>query len=798
MDTKNNFVDLGAVLKRYIYHWPLFVLGLLIAGGIAYTYLNVTNPVYEVNATILVKDEKKSPEEKAALPELEQTTSPKNAEAEIEIVRSKKLINQVVDKYQLWASYKTKQGLKTTDLYESTPVKFVMVQKTGTPKNQKIEVTIKSKNQFEVENLSGQKQAVNFNTDYKSAFGTWKLVPTDFIDQYIGSKINIEVNDPLIATNNYVKLLDAHLLDKQAPTIGLFVQDEVPKRGQDFLNGLIAAYNNAAMVEQKRKTKNLIEFIDTRLASLSGELNHAENTVQGYRSAQGIADVNTQVKAYVENSQSNDAKLNDVNVQLNVISGIEQYVNSSSGNPPSTMGISDPTLTRQVEKLVDLQLKRTELLGTTPEANPIFKPINEQIALTKASIKEVIRGVKSSLLTSKRQLQVVSSKTQSSLRDLPNQDRQIGDMKRQKDLKENSYVYLLKKREDLSLSYAATVTDARIVDEASIGDIQWPRPALVAAIALLAGIGLPFLIIFFRHTFNGSITSRRDIETSISVPVVGEITYENLGKNSIVVNDRHNLIGEQFRTLRTNLYYLHQNRQLSPSAIKLNLHQGSFVGSSVSEDHDQRGRVTLFTSSVAKEGKSFVGTNIAVSLAALRRKTVILEMDLRKPKVLKNFGLQPGRPGITEFLQGSISSLDTIIQPSGIENLDIIACGEISSEPSELLEGDKLAELISELRDRYDDVIIDTPPLHLVTDSMIIGKQADICMYVVRQGYTKKDELEFIQEISEKDKLPNINIVFNGIRKDKYGYGYSYDNSYYSEKKKVGFDVKLKRFLTRF
>jgi len=391
----------------------------MIAFAAAFFYMQITNPVYEVSATILVKDEKKSPEEKSALPELDQTSSPKNAEAEIEIIRSKNLVTKVVDTLQLWAVYKYKNGLKTQDLYETAPFKFVMEQKAGMIPSQNVDILIKDAHSFMVKNLSGQDQVVSFNSPVKSAFGTWTLKPTSFLDQYVGAKIVIGISDPQNVANDYLKGLDAHLLDKQAPTIGLFVTDEVPKRGQDFLNNLIKVYNDAAAFEQKKKTKSTIDFIDHRLSSLTGELGSAEKSVEGYRSSQGITDISSQTQAYLENSQANDSKLNDVNVQLNIINGIEDYVNSASENAPSTMGISDPALNSLVEKLSQLQLKKSALLATTPENNPLFEPINKQIALTKDAIKANIKSIKSSLLGSKKELMAVGHKTQSSIRDIP-------------------------------------------------------------------------------------------------------------------------------------------------------------------------------------------------------------------------------------------------------------------------------------------------------------------------------------------------------------------------------------------
>lgn len=797
---KPQVTNLRAVLTKYIYHWPLFILGLLIAGAGAYFYMHIINPVYEVSATILVKDDKKSPEDKPVVPELEQTTSPKNAEAEIEILRSKNLVSKVVNQLQLWTTYTLDQSIRTEDLYESAPFKFEMVQKGDLTRSQQLKVRIKDKNSFEVENQGGHKQTVAFNTPVKSTFGIWMLKPTDFLDQYVGSKITIGVTDPELVSNNYIKSLDVHLLDKLAPTIGIFTEDEVPKRGKDFLNNLIKAYNDASIAEEKRKTKGTIDFIDRRLDSLSGQLSHSESQVQGYRASQGLADLSSQTKAYLESVNAGEQKLNDVNVQLNAVNTIEQYVNSNADNPPATIGISDPTLTNLVDKLSQLQLKKTALLATTPENNPMFDPINKQIASTKGAIREAVKGIKASLLSQKSQIKSFNGRYQASINNVPIQDRKFGDMKRQQDIKENLYTYLLQKREELSLAYASNFPDARIVDRANVGDIKWPRLQLVAAIALIIGLGIPFLIIYFRESFGNRITSRKDID-ALDIPILGEISYEDIGRNQIVVLDKNFLISEQFRALRTNLNFVHQNRAPHPAGLQLNLQKGMVIGNVLAEQHvtEGKGRVTIFTSSVSKEGKSFVSANIASSLAVSGRKTVILEMDLRKPKVSKMFGLAYDHPGISDYLSYNIP-LDSIIQPSGlVPNLDVLSCGPIPSDPSELLEKDRYIELITELKERYDDVIIDTPPLHLVTDAMIIARAADVSIYVVRQGYTGKDELEFLHEIYGDDRLPNMNIIFNGIKRNKYGYGYRYDNSYYSESRhKRTFGQSMKHFFSRF
>ena len=770
---------------KYLYHWPLFILVLILSFAGAYEYLQITNPAYEVYATILVKDEKKSPDDKPLLRELNQTSSPKNAETEIQILTSKKLIGNVVNNLQLWTAYSIEDGMKSEDIYQTTPFRFVLKEKNGILSAQKINVTIKDSKSFTILNAGGQQQIQSFNSSILAKFGTWTLTPTKFLLQYIGSTVTIKIDDSEKVAAAYTKSLDAHLLDKATPTIGLFVTDDVPERGENFLNSLIKEYNEASAAEEKRTTKSTIDFIDNRLASLTGELSSAEKDVEGYTSSQGLTDISSQSKAYIENVQGNDAKLNDVNVQLNVIDGIERYVNATNNeSPPATIGITDPSLNSSIEKLSQLQLKRVALLATTPETNPIFEPINKQIAITKGAIKQTIQGIKTSLVSQKKGLLSFNAKSQSSIKNIPGQERQFVDMKRQQSIKENLYVYLLQKREELSLSYASNFVDARIVDAANLGDIKWPKKSVIYLVALLVGLGLPFFIIYFRHSFNRSITDRRDIENGVDVPIMGELSYQKTDNSIVVLDKSRSIISEQFRSLRTNLNHVYTTTLGAPANTT---------------EFDHNGRVTLFTSSVSGEGKSFVSTNLAAAFATTGKKAIILEMDLRRPKVSSMFNISPDHAGISEFLLGK-KTLAQIIQPSGIvENLDIIGAGEMPHNPAELLEYDTLDQLINQLKQKYDVIIIDSPPLHLVTDAMIIGRVVDLSIYVMRQGKTGIAELKFLEDVYEEGKLPNMNIIFNGITQGKYGYGYRYDNTYYTAKKpKQSFSGAFKLFLSRF
>ncbi len=743
-------------LDKYLYHWPLFVIGLLFTLACAFIYLRTTDPVYEAKATLLIQDEKKTTKEDPALQEIDLTAGSKLAENEVEVLKSRQLINLVVRDLQLGTVYSKKRRVTEEDLYGKSPVKLTLLRSSGDLHGQALKVIIKDKNYFYLKDADGEMKTLRFNKAYKNSIGTWKLEPTDFLGDYKDSEIKITVNDPEAVATQVQADLSATLLNKQAPAIGLSIVDPVAKRGKDILNQLITHYNQATISEKNRITQSTLNFIDQRLDSLAKELNTAEKEVEGFRSSRGLTDISSQSQVYLENVQNSDNQLNQVNVQLSVIQGIERYINSGANNRvPSTLGIEDPALNSSIGQLAQLQLEREKLLATTPEGSPLFEPVNRQIQTTKASIRESVRNIKSSLLATKNQLQSFNSQFESSIRSIPGQERQYVGMKRQQGVKEGLYVYLLQKREEISLSYASTIADARIVDNAYVGFVKNPKTPLVYSMAFLLGLVLPVSFMYGRDKIHNRITNRKEIEDIIGNPILGELSYEKT-KSPIVALDKSNfVIGEEFRTLRTNLNFLHEKKQ--------------------------SGRVTLLTSSIAGEGKSFVSSNLALTLAASSRKTILLELDLRKPKVSQMFKLPHAHPGISNYLNGG-SSIEDIIQPSGVHpNLDIIGSGPFPSNPSELLELPEVDVLFAWLRANYDDVIIDTPPINLVTDAMILTGVADVTLYIIQQGYTYKSLLPFIKKLFVDQHFPKMKIVFNGIEKGRYGYGKNYGNNYYQE-----------------
>jgi tyrosine-protein kinase Etk/Wzc len=756
---KNNSINFKNVINNYKHHWYIFLFAIICTLIIAFIYLQYAEPVYEIRATVLINEDKtpdnQSQQQSSVLNRIDLPNSSEKAENEIAKLKSVNLINQVINDLQLSTLFRIKNGWFYHDLYTNLPFKFTLLTPNQKASDKQVlTIQVQDANSFLFENSNGKLEEHQFKTNITSDIGTWRLEPTPAVTNYKNSFIKIILPDADKLVADYQKAIGAGLEDKLSSAVDLSINDHIKQRGKDILNHLIYVYNNAEVQAKNNETQSTINFIDQRLASLSGELTGAEKNIENFKSSNQITDIDAASKYNLDNLQVNDAKLNEINVQLSVINGIEKYINSpqNKGKSPAAVGIADPTLVNSIEKLSQLELQREQLLATTPETNPDFEQINRQIQVTRAAIKENVQNIKSSLTNELSNIQDVNNHVESSITNIPTKEREYLSIKRQQSIKENLYVYLLQKREEVSLNYATTVKNYRVIDRAFSGPLKWPVKYVVYAVAFLLGLIFPIIYIYFKDKVNAVIINPEELEEEMNLPILSDISV-NKSKEPIVINDKSKLISEQFRTLRSKLHYLY--------------------------DPNEKSRVILLTSSVAGEGKSFVSSNLATVLASTGKKTVILELDLRKAKLKEIFKVSGTHPGITDYLMNKVS-LNDIIQPSGImSSLDIISSGLSVSNPSELLESDQLGKLIDQLKSKYDNIIIDSPPVHLVTDGLILARYAQITLYIIRQGYTKKSELKFIKGLYAENKIPSMQIIFNGVNNKRYGYGYEYDNVYY-------------------
>ncbi|MBC7399404.1 MAG: polysaccharide biosynthesis tyrosine autokinase [Mucilaginibacter sp.] len=746
--------DLREVLSKYVYYWPVFLLFTLITMIGAYAFHMVTKPVYDIKATMLIQDDKGSSDIKTSLQEMGITSTPKNLENDVELLKSRKSVENVVNDLKLWISYKVVVNHLKENLYKNTtPVLFDFIKGSG-KLDQKITIVIKNGDTFILKTTDDSETSgteYNFSSSISSSLGTWQLTSTPNLRKYIGSTIIIELANPKDIADTYQASLEVALRDKlESSIVDISLKDQIPQRGQDFVNYLITLYNKTEVEERNKKTKSSLDFIDQRLDSLSVELNAAEKNVENYRSSHGLTDVAAQSQIYIQNAQTNGAKLNDVNVQLRVINEIENYINAPNVTDravPSTLNIGDQNLVTLVQSYTEQQLGRSKMLATTPEKNPAFEPVNRQIATTRAAIKENINNIKSSLLVTRSELESYGSLTKSSIESIPGEDRELAALKRLQVSKESLYNILLQKREETALSYASIVSNVRTVDLAFAIPPKKSKEILPFIVALVLGLLIPAGLIYMRETIKNQVTSRKNIEKTLPILISGELEWSKL-RSSIVTdaaNGKQNfMLIEQFRSLRTQLYYLH--------------------------DNDSKGRVTLIASSVAGEGRSFIASNLGVALATSGKKTIILELNLYRPVMSDIFNLPASHPGMSNYLNWESLKEEVIQNTVTYRNLDVVTSGQFIPNFSELLDRKRIEILLDWLRLHYDHIIIDTSPLQVIGDANIVSRLCDITLYVIRKNFTSKTQIPFINKLHTDQQLPKMSIVYNGVDPVRDGY----------------------------
>ncbi|MBX2933027.1 MAG: polysaccharide biosynthesis tyrosine autokinase [Ferruginibacter sp.] len=745
---------MGDMMAKYIPYWPLFILVSALAIGAAYVYLRYATPIYEAKATMIIKDEKRGSEDSKLMESLNLIASKKVVENEIEVLQSRSLMEQVVKKLRLYAPVYEQGKVKASDAYMISPVLVEAQNPDSLDNADKISfvynnadktVTLENKDKFPLNEF--------VNTDY----GTLRFVPNKNFSasRATGKPMYFSIENPKIVASQMLGGLKVSS-SRQSAIVDLSYRDPVRQRAADILSQLIIAYDQTSKNEINSLARNTLAFINERLAILGKDLDSIEKKVQKYKSGSNAVDISSQGQVYLQNVGSNDQKLSEVNNQLAIINQVEKSVSTADKNSaivPSTLGVSDPMLSNMLNKLYSTQLEYDKLKKTVGENNPSLLALKDEINKIKPSILQNIQNQKSSLLASRQSISATSGSYNSFLSSIPQKERQLLEISREQQSKNNLYQILLQKKEESELSYASTVSNSRIVDEALAGkDPVSPKRKLIYMMAIMGALGLSVGFIFIKDAFSNKVKYRAEIEKTTSVPVIAEITFDKSKTPLVIEKGRRSVVAEEFRKLRISL---------------------SFLG--IDPDHKK----ILVTSSISGEGKSFVAANLAKSLSLTGKKVVLVDVDLNVPTLSKIFNV-PQREGVTEFLKGERYSDDIIHPVDGHENLSFISPGEeLPDNPSELLANGKIGSLIDYLSSRFDMVIIDTSPAVLVSDAFIVSDLCDATLYVVRHNYTPKLLVKRIEENMEINPLKNLAIIFNGVKtrgffKNNYGYGYNY------------------------
>lgn len=738
-------------LQPYLRRWPWYLASLALALGAAYAYLLYKQPVYRTEASLMLQDEKRGNTQDNPLKELE-TYSPKKAvENELEVLRSSTIMGRVVDQLHLDARYYRPARFGKREIYDDAPV-WVLVE-NGTPDLYKTRLALSFPDS---QTVRIDEKTYPLNQSLKTPLGQIRIMPR----QSVGSQtepVLVQVMPRSAAVAHYRNAVKAEPTSKTSSVVRLTLEDPVPAKGEAVLNYLIREYNQAAIVDKNRVAANTMKFVEDRLRKVAGELSSVERNVEQYKSTQGITDLGTQAQSFLQTAQQNDAQLNQVTIQLAVLNELQKFLNSQGnkrGTTPSTVGLSDPVLLGQIDKLAQLELQRDQLSLTTSAENPLLQSLDTQIKSTKANIGQNVQTMKTALTSSREQYQAKNDRLETQIRAVPVQERALMDITRQQGIKNSLYTYLLQKREELAVTFAASIADTRTIDAAeSTASPVKPVSSVIFALFGLVGLLVPTGFIAGRNALNTRVTRRNDVEGATQVPILGEVMHKRHRDVLVVGPQNRSVIAEQIRTIRTNLNLGRED-----------------LGES---------QVVLFTSSISGEGKSFVSLNLGASLAMLKEPTVILEMDLRMPRLHQAFGID-NSVGLSDYLNGEATLTDILKPVPGYPNYYLIPSGPLPPDPSEMLSGSAVKTLIRTLREQFRYVLIDAPPVGLVTDAQVIAPLADATLFVVRHGVTPKQSLRMLDTYHREGRFRNLNIVLNAVGSsgDAYHFNGRYRNSY--------------------
>ena len=790
-ESKEENIDVKELLFKYLIHWPWFVGAVVACLIAAWVYLHMSTPVYNISATVLIKDDKKGGSA-GMLSGLESlgldgmVSSSQNIDNEIEVLRSKTIVKEVVEDLGLYISYTDKDEFPSRNMYKTSPVQVSLTPQEADllEKPMTVEMTLQPQGSIDVNVKIGddeyQKHFEKLPADFPTDKGTLAFFLTP--DSVLSSKrtseettdsekttrnITATINKPLAVAKAYCKNMTIEPTSKTTSVAVISLKNSNVQRGKDFINKLLEMYNINTNNDKNEVAQKTAEFINERISIISKELGSTEKDLESFKRGAGITDLTSDAQIALTGSAEYEKKRVENQTQINLLQDLQRYMQNEGYEVlPSNIGLQDVNLAAAINRYNDVLVERKRLLRTSTENNPTIINLDTSISAMKENVQVSLDRVLRGLFITKADLDREASRYSRRISEAPGQEREFVSIARQQEIKAGLYLMLLQKREENAITLAATANNAKIIDEAIADDAPVsPRSKITYLIALILGVGIPVGVIYLLELTKFKIEGRADVEKLTSAPIVGDIPLTDEKQGAIAVfENQNNLMSETFRNVRTNLQFMLGNGK----------------------------KVILVTSTVSGEGKSFISGNLAISLSLLGKKVVIVGLDIRKPGLNKVFNISKKEQGITQYLANPEKNLMDLVQLSDVsKNLYILPGGTVPPNPTELLARDGLDKAIETLKKNFEYVILDTAPVGMVTDTLLIGRVADLSVYVCRADYTRKNEYTLINELIDGNKLPNLCTVINGLdlKKRKYGYYYGYGKygKYYGYGKRYGY-----------
>lgn len=794
-EVSSSSFDFNAIYTMLILNWKWFILSLIICLGCAAAYLRYTTPVYQTFAKLLIKDDnsnsrgRNSIQNTATLGMISNTNGIDN---EMEILGSHSLATQAVRDLKLYVTYKSKGKIMDRLIYGIQPISVDIdpahLEKLSAPIN--LEIT-REGNTYQItgtyyassgDNMEGpisiNKTITNLPATIGLRSGILSFTRNDSAPLEQGQTQIVTIVSPSNAAYKYTGSLAVSQSSKTTTIAQLVLSDQNSQRAIDYLKQLVICYNRQANEDKNEIAVHTEEFINGRLEKINAELGNTEGQLENYKKSNHMVELKLNAGQALGNQNQLDQQLAEANTQVALLNSISDYMDQPDNKfqtLPSNVGLTDGSATQLINKYNDIVLERKRLLRSASETSPTVVPLTSQLEDLSASIRRAMNQTRRSMQIQRNGVASQYDKYSSQISQTPEQERMLTQIGRQQDVKSGLYLMLLQKREENSISLAATADKGKLIDDPQFAGKISPKSSLIMLIALIIALAIPTCILFIIQFFRYKIEGHDDVANLTQLPILADVAVANdtaKTKADIVVHEnKNNQMEEIFRSMRTNLQFMLKDGE----------------------------KVIMFTSSISGEGKTFNAANLAVSFALLGKKILLIGLDIRKPRLAELFEIDDHQHGITSLLihdNPTESDVKSQIISSGINNnLDLLLAGPVPPNPTELVARKSLEQIIDILKNIYDYILIDTAPIGLVTDTLQIGRITNATIYVCRADYTPKESFNLINSLNAEKKFPNISIVINGIdmSKKKYGYYYGYDRygkygryGHYGKKGKYG------------
>lgn len=789
-EEKSSF-DFATIYTALILNWKWFVLSLIICMGAAHIYLRYATPIYQSAAKLLIKDDEgsrssfKGGNSIMSATNLGIISNSNGIDNEMEILKSRTLAQQTVYDLKLYVNYRHEGKLKDHILYGNQEVNIDMdlehLKKLNAPMNLKI--TREGRNyhvtgsyNVPIDNNSFNPEAVNIDKTFSALpatigtrVGVVRFTQNGNYMLRDGESLKATMIAPEIAAGKYVGNLNVTESSKTTTIVDLVLNDEIPQRAIDYLKQLAIVYNRQANEDKNEIAVRTEQFINQRLEKINAELGSTEGQLENYKKRNNMVELKMNATQAVANADQYAQKLSEANTQVALLDELTRYMNEPSNRHqpiPSNVGLSDASATSLINEYNKIALQRNQLLHSASENSPTVTPLTAQLDDLNSSIKRAMTQARAGLRIQRNSIAAQAGKYEGQINNTPEQERMLTQIGRQQEVKSGLYLMLLQKREENSISLAATADKGKLIDTPVFTGKVTPKNSIIMLIALILGLAIPAGILFLLEFFRYKIEGHNDVEKLTNLPIIADVAIASeraKTKADIVVHEnKNNLMEEIFRSLRTNLQFL-------------------------LKQHD---KVIMFTSTTSGEGKTFIASNVAISFALLGKKVVLVGLDVRKPRLAELFEIDDHHHGITNLLvkdEVNWSDVKEQIIPSGInDKLDILMAGPVPPNPGELVTRESLDQTMEQLKEHYDYILIDTAPVGLVTDTLALGRISNATVYVCRADFTQKASFGLINSLSMEKKLPNMSIVLNGVDLSKKKYGYYYGYGKYGKYGKYG------------